>query len=121
MIRPRMLSIIALSLALTGLVAGATLLALIALDVLPRLSPLWAGLAVLVIEMPSLALALPARQERLGRSALILASSLLAITAGAMIVLTPTQVSGPSFEVPTIDETTGVAPFVPETTISLEV
>ena len=121
MIRPRRLSIIAFGLAVAGLIAGATLLALIGFDVPPRLSPLWAGLAVLVAEMPALALALPSRQEILGRSTLILASSLLAITAVAMIALVPTQVSGPPDEIPSINEATGAAILAPEETIALEV
>lgn len=121
MISPRRLSVIALSLALGGLVAGVTLFALIAFDVLPDLSPLWIGIAVLVTEIPALALAVPVRGERLGSPALILATSILAITAAGLILLAPAGISQSPAATPSVEAAANAEALIPETNTRMEV
>ena len=85
-----------------GLLVTAILLAVVYFELVPDGSYIFAGITVLVFQLPALAMAIATRRQRLGRAALALSSSILVGVAIVLILMTPAAVAGPG--VPEVTE-----------------
>jgi hypothetical protein len=105
-LRTRDIALIALLIAVIGLLVAVGLFAAIAAGALPELSPAWLGITIAASQLTALGLAIPSRGHRPGKIALLISSFVLVATAVAILLLQPVRASrgATAAHVPTVTQ-----------------